>query len=84
MVMIARLFDGTYRAWCPALPGGVVHGFSRSEAGTRAHQAVSGYLKHPDVALGRELARQIAADYRTVCLRAPHTSRAEEPLDGGT
>ena len=83
MVRIAGLFDGTYRAWCPALPRCVVQGLSRSEAGRRIQQAVRGYLEHLDVALPRELARQIAPGYRTVCLRAPHTSRAEEPLDGG-
>ena len=56
-VRIAGLFDGTYRAWCPALPGCAVLGRSRLEAKARIRQAVRGYLEHLEVALPRELAR---------------------------
>ena len=56
-VRVAGLLDGTYRAWCPALPGCTVYSRSRQEAGARIQQAVRGYLAHLDVALPRELAR---------------------------
>jgi predicted RNase H-like HicB family nuclease len=56
-VRIAGPCDGTYRAWCPALPGCTVYGSSRREAKARIRQAVSGYLEHLAVALPRELAR---------------------------
>jgi predicted RNase H-like HicB family nuclease len=57
MFKIMELCDGTYHAWCPALPGCVVYGVSRSEAGSRIQQAIDGYMEHLDVALPRELAR---------------------------
>ena len=56
-VRIAGLHDGTYRAWCPSLPGCAVLGRSRREAKSRIRQAVCGYLRHLEVALPRELAR---------------------------
>jgi len=60
-VRIAGPLDGTYRAWCPALPGCAVYGHSRREAVARIRQAVRGYLEHLDVALPRELARRLPA-----------------------
>ena len=58
-VRIAGLLDGTYRAWCPALPGCSVYGSSQREAKIRIRQAVRGYLEHAAVALPRELARRL-------------------------
>lgn len=60
-VRIAGPFDGTYRAWCPALPGCAVYSRSRSEAKARIRQAVRGYLEQLDVALPRELALKLHA-----------------------
>jgi predicted RNase H-like HicB family nuclease len=58
-VRIAGPHCGTYRAWCPALPGCSVYGRSRDEARSRIWQAVRGYLAHLEVALPRELARRL-------------------------
>jgi predicted RNase H-like HicB family nuclease len=58
-VRIAGSLEGTYRAWCPALPGCAVYGRSRREARSRIGQAVRGYLEHLDVALPRELAKTL-------------------------
>ncbi|MCE5328481.1 MAG: hypothetical protein ABFD92_12935 [Planctomycetaceae bacterium] len=49
--------DGTFKAWCPALPGCRVWGHTRQEASRKMHAAVSGYLATMEVALPRELAR---------------------------
>ena len=57
-IRIAGPFGGTYRAWCPALPGCAVYSRSWREAKVRIRQAVRGYLKHLSVALPRELARR--------------------------
>jgi len=48
-----------YKAWCPALPGCRVLADSRRQVRARLRRAVRGYLAHLDVALPRELARQM-------------------------
>jgi hypothetical protein len=58
-IRIAGPFCGTYRAWCPALPGCAVYGGSWREAKVRIQQAIGGYLAHLSVALPRELARRL-------------------------
>ena len=65
VVKMARHEDGTYRAWCPALPGCVVYGASIAEAQTKIQIAVEGYLNHLQEVLPRELERQFAAKRST-------------------
>ncbi len=43
--------DGTYRAWCPALPGCVADGGNREEALRGILLAASGYLASLEVAI---------------------------------
>lgn len=50
-----------HRAWCPALPGCSVMGQTRQEALELIQKAVDGYLASLDVALPRELDRQLDA-----------------------
>ena len=59
-VKITRISSGAYRAWCPALPGCVVWGASRTEAQEKIEKAVWGYLASLNVALPRELARLVS------------------------
>ena len=78
-VRIAGRCDGTYRAWCPALPGCAVYGSSRHEARTRIGHAVRGYMEHLEVALPRELARHIRlAPGRRIRGHEPLSAPAEE------
>ncbi|MCE5328041.1 MAG: hypothetical protein LLG01_16665 [Planctomycetaceae bacterium] len=60
VVRMAAQADGTFKAWCPALPGCRVLGLTRQEASTKIRSAVRGYLATMDVALPRELARRQA------------------------
>ncbi len=63
-IKIADQLNGTYKAWCPALPGCAVYGRSKREAKTRIRQAVCGYMEHLSVALPRELASHMKAASR--------------------
>jgi len=56
-IRITRGIDGSYRAFCPALPGCVVWGTSLKEAKEKIDSAVSGYVASLDSTLPRELAR---------------------------
>ena len=57
-IHIVRVAHNSYRAWCPALPGCVVHGESRQAAHAKIGGAIEGYLASLDVALPRELNRK--------------------------
>ena len=59
-IKIAQQRNGVYRAWCPALPGCVVHGKSEQEMKPKIVEAVGGYLASFDAALPRELDRMIS------------------------
>ena len=45
---------GSYRAWCPALPGCWIKAASKEQAYERMQSAVKGYLASMDVALPRD------------------------------
>jgi predicted RNase H-like HicB family nuclease len=62
VIRMTRLEDGTYRAWCPALPGCTVFGESIPEARTKIELAVEGYLAHLQDVLPRELGRQFQSE----------------------
>jgi predicted RNase H-like HicB family nuclease len=57
-VKIARDGQGWYRAWCPALPGCMVHGRSHREAAANIGQAIGAYVANLNVVLPRELERK--------------------------
>lgn len=65
VVKMTRQEDGTYRAWCPALPGCIVYGASIAEARRKIQLAVEGYLDHLQEVLPRELERQHVAQRTT-------------------
>lgn len=50
-----RVTNGSYRAWCPALPGCVVWGASNEEALCLLEEAARGYLSSLNVALPKDL-----------------------------
>lgn len=60
-VKIARERPGWYRAWCPALPGCLVHGRSYKEADDDVGRAVRAYLGNLNAILPRELKRRSLA-----------------------
>ena len=60
MVHFARQPNQVVRASCPALPGCVVYGQSRSEATARLRTAIDGYLSHLETVLPKELSKQLA------------------------
>jgi len=59
LIKISREEDGTYRAWCPALPGCVAHGSSRQEAADSIDEAVDGYLASLNVAIPAQVSREL-------------------------
>ncbi len=61
VVKMSRQANGMFRAWCPALPGCAVYGECKEEAQVRIRRAVEGYLASLDVALPRELGRQLVS-----------------------
>ncbi|MCE5327585.1 MAG: type II toxin-antitoxin system HicB family antitoxin [Planctomycetaceae bacterium] len=61
---IMRQSDGTYRAWCPALPGCRACATTRREALERVRLAAKGYLENIEEILPRELARQYFSQHR--------------------
>jgi predicted RNase H-like HicB family nuclease len=63
-IKIARELPGWYRAWCPALPGCLVHGRSYAEAAEDAGRAVRAYLTDLNAILPRELKRRSVAARR--------------------
>mgnify|MGYP006305064505 CR=1 FL=1 len=58
VIRMARNPDGSYRAWCPALPGCMVRAATKQEAQDRIMDAVAGYLSSLDVVMPRELEGQ--------------------------
>ncbi|MCE5276562.1 MAG: type II toxin-antitoxin system HicB family antitoxin [Planctomycetaceae bacterium] len=58
VAQVMRQTDGTYRAWCPALPGCRACGQTRREALERVQLAARGYLENLEDILPRQLARQ--------------------------
>ncbi len=69
-IKIARCAGAGYTAWCPALPGCAVRAKTREQAQRRIRDAVAGYLASMDVALPRELSRQLETrmqDARPTC-----------------
>jgi predicted RNase H-like HicB family nuclease len=63
-VRIARNTRGWYRAWCPALPGCMVHGRSHQEAAANLSRAIHAYVVNLNVVLPRELERKFLAEGR--------------------
>ncbi|MHC4984156.1 MAG: type II toxin-antitoxin system HicB family antitoxin [Planctomycetota bacterium] len=61
LIRLARGTDGSYRAWCPALPGCAVSADSRAEARIKIANAVRSYLTRLDAVLPKELARACMA-----------------------
>lgn len=58
-IRVSRLGGGLYKAWCPALPGCVVHAQSRTGVVERIRDAMAGYVARMEVALPRELGRTL-------------------------
>jgi predicted RNase H-like HicB family nuclease len=61
-IRIAKRPDGSFSAWCPALPGCVVCARTKEAAQSRIQDAVAGYLSSLDVALPRELETRLQAE----------------------
>jgi predicted RNase H-like HicB family nuclease len=53
---------GTYRAWCPCLPGCVSAGRTKEEARQKMEVAIRGYLASMDVALPEDSAELVAVE----------------------
>lgn len=53
---------GSYKAWCPALPGCRVSAASKEQACERMQLAVTGYLASMDVALPQELGTMLTVE----------------------
>ena len=59
-INITQQPNGSYRAFCPSLPGCSVCGQTKEDAYSRIDLAVQGYLASLDVCLPRELSRAMA------------------------
>ncbi len=60
MVHIRRNAGGTYRTFCPMLPGCEVFASSREEATERMKFALKGYLANLEEILPRELSKKFS------------------------
>jgi predicted RNase H-like HicB family nuclease len=64
-VKIVRCAGGSYRGWCPALPGCAVCAETREEVLSRIRHAVAGYLASMDVPMPTGPGRNWVAEETT-------------------
>ncbi|KKM20824.1 hypothetical protein LCGC14_1641550 [marine sediment metagenome] len=60
-IKLSQQENGTFRAWCPALPGCVVCEQTREDARSHIRRAIQGYLASLDVPLQEARCLETAA-----------------------
>jgi predicted RNase H-like HicB family nuclease len=64
VIRIKQQLNGSYRAYCPSLPGCCVCGQTKEDAYSKINLAVRGYLASLDVCLPRELNRALTMEMK--------------------